>query len=65
MHSSVFGGDPFDQTPHILLRRVHLSEITDLATTIAIGNCDCVVRPSDINPNEKLFRMIHGLVLLR
>jgi hypothetical protein len=50
MHSSVFGGDPLDQAPHTLLGRVHLSERTDLATTIAIGNCDRVVRLSNINP---------------
>lgn len=45
---------------YIQSESVHLTEITDLATTLAISNCEGVARLGNINPSEKLCRMIRG-----
>jgi hypothetical protein len=60
MHSLVLRSDPLDRAAHALLGRINLSEITDLAATLAIGDRNCVACFGDIDPDKNLCRLTHG-----
>jgi hypothetical protein len=60
MHLLVLRSDPFHQAAHALLGGINLSEITDLAATLAIGDRNRVACFGNVDPDKNLCRITHG-----